>query len=296
MRNMFSYLLVAILTLSVSPPQTVLRVNGNGSSGVSYVGPASGLPTSCTIGELAVVTDASANQRLYYAYQSPCAWEAAKGSSSGAVPSGSILMVNSGSCPTGYTEDDTFNGNYLLGTQAANSDVGTTGGSNSYTPAGTNGTVTFTPTGSNSSGAFSEGAISWPSGVPTNASGAFSEGAISWPSSVPTIASLSIATTHEGSGTSNYVATSMGGTTLASSTTSITMPAISWPSSKPTIAAGAFTQPTISWPSGVPTIAAGTFTQPTFTGASGTVPAESFTGTGATLTPTYEKVLFCKAP
>lgn len=64
----------------------------------------------------------------------------------GGVPSGAIVMVNSGSCPAGYTEDDTFNTFYALGTSTAAGGVGTTGGSTSYTPAGTNSAPTFTGT------------------------------------------------------------------------------------------------------------------------------------------------------
>ena len=148
------------------------------------------------------------------------------------IYSGQIVFIISGGCPAGFTESTAFNGNYMLGTIAANGDVGSTGGSDSYTPAGTNstaaftpagsnsapaltmnsytpggtnstGTVTplgsnstasFTPAGSNSGGSFSEGAISWPVNVPTNASGAFSEGAISWPAGVPTFAGAALAT------------------------------------------------------------------------------------------------------
>lgn len=59
--------------------QTVLRVNGNGSAGITFVGPTASLPTSCGIGELAFVTDAAANQQLYASYQSPCAWQVQAG-------------------------------------------------------------------------------------------------------------------------------------------------------------------------------------------------------------------------
>lgn len=55
--------------------------------------------------------------------------------SASGVPSGMILFIDSGSCPSGWTELGSA-GNHLLLTIAANGDVGTTGGSNSYTPAG----------------------------------------------------------------------------------------------------------------------------------------------------------------
>lgn len=65
------------------------------------------------------------------------------GQSSALVPAGMITFINSGTCPTGWTEVN-LGANYLLATVAANGDVGTTGGSNGTssvsggTPAGTN--------------------------------------------------------------------------------------------------------------------------------------------------------------
>ena len=52
------------------------------------------------------------------------------------IPSGIIVFIDSGSCPSGFTEVAGLNGVYILGTLAANNDAGGTGGSNSYTPAG----------------------------------------------------------------------------------------------------------------------------------------------------------------
>ena len=123
----------------------------------------------------------------------------------------------------------------------------------------TSGTSAGTPAGTNSGGSFSEGAISWPVGVPTNASGAFSQGAISWPGGVPTFAgsagtvpaetftgttnqttsgtsagtpagtnstvSWTIVTSGYSTGTTKYSPSSFGGSALASGTTSITVPA-----------------------------------------------------------------------
>lgn len=67
------------------------------------------------------------------------------------VPAGTTTFVTSGSCATGWTEITALNGRMLRGTVAANGNVGTTGGSDTYTPAGT----VAAPT------------ISWPAGVPT---------------------------------------------------------------------------------------------------------------------------------
>ena len=284
----------------------------------------------------------------------------------GEVPSGMIAFIATGTCPTGWTENDSLAGYNVAVVTSASGNVGkyasqsltagaqTFTGSTTTVPAETVNSLTAaaqvftgtsnqttsatsagTPAGTNSGGAFSEGPISWPGGVPTNAGGAFAEGLIAWPtggSNVPTFSgssgtvpaetftgsldttsgtsagtpagtnsggAFSIVTTHENSGSSNYVATTMGGTSLASGTTSITLstqptfagsamaththtvtptgsngtvsftPAgtIAWPTPVPTITAGTFTQPTISWPAGVPTIGVGTFTQPNFAGA-----------------------------
>jgi hypothetical protein len=52
----------------------------------------------------------------------------------------------SGTCPTGFAEATELAGVTLVGTLAANKDVGTTGGSNTITPAGTVSAPTFTGT------------------------------------------------------------------------------------------------------------------------------------------------------
>lgn len=311
----------------------------SGQAPGSYVTNGSGSPIgSCVAGSLYVDTASGAIWPC-----GPSGWI----SPTVGVPSGSLLAIASGTCPTGFTENDSLAGLAAVGTTSAAGNVGGTGGSSSYTPAGGVSTPTFTgavdttsatsggtPSGTNSSGAFTEGALSWPAGVPTNASGAFSEGAISWPAGVPTAASItagtpagtnsgaafSVTTAEYNSGTTAYVATHMGGTTLASGTTSITLSTqptfagsalaahthtISWPSGVPTVASGTFTQPTVSWPAGVPTIASGTFTQPTFAGVTlathqhtvtptGTVSTPSFSGTPATITPPYMYVIWCQ--
>ena len=342
------FVLVGLLVLFVLPARSQAQTF-QGSSIVAFSGtPPSG---SCggAIGSgawsaswLALATDTG----LLYGCVCPttCSWTALPVTSG--VPSGSTIAITTGTCPSGYTENDNLAGLVAVGTTHAAGNVGGTGGSSSYTPAGTNSTPTFsgavdttsavsagTPAGTNSSGGFSEGAISWPAGVPTNASGAFTEGALSWPAGVPTAASItagtpagtnsgaafSVTTAEYGSGTTAYVATHMGGTTLASGTTSITLSTqptfagsalavhthtISWPAGVPTIAAGSFTQPTVSWPAGVPTIASGSFTQPTFAGnalaththtltPTGTVSTPSFSGTPATITPPYILVIWC---
>jgi hypothetical protein len=89
------------------------------------------------------------------------------------LPSGSLMFQLSGTCPSRTTESTALNGLMFIATTIANGNAGTTGGSdtitpagsnsapaltmNSYTPAGTNGTSSTTPAGT----------VAWPAGVPT---------------------------------------------------------------------------------------------------------------------------------
>src|SRR6476659_893287 len=65
-------------------------------------------------------------------------------SQSSVPPIGSILIITSGACPSGYTEVSALNGKTLLGTLNANGDIGATGGSDTITPAGSVSQPTFT--------------------------------------------------------------------------------------------------------------------------------------------------------
>lgn len=51
-----------------------------------------------------------------------------------AVPQGAILLIASGACPAGYAEETTLDGKTLIGTLAANANIGTTGGADTITP------------------------------------------------------------------------------------------------------------------------------------------------------------------
>lgn len=62
----------------------------------------------------------------------------------GGVPAGAILLIVSGSCPSGYAEETSLDGRLPLGTLAAHADIGSTGGSDNTTPAGTVSQPTFT--------------------------------------------------------------------------------------------------------------------------------------------------------
>lgn len=277
------------------------------------------------------------------------------------VPSGAIFMFISGSCPVHMMEVTALDGYTLVGTLAAHSDVGSSGGNATITPTGSVAAPVFTgtssqvtsatsagtpagsvaapnftgtasqvtsptsggtPAGSNTLGAFAEGAISWPAGVPTNTLGAFTEGAISWPAGVPTVSGVpglgtlaNVASATTGNCAATNIAAGTGSTTACkASAPNLTMPAEghtgaltagtlanAWPAGVPTIGVGSFTQPTVAWPAGVPTIATGSFTNPTFTGSllaththtltpAGTNDAPAFTGSALgththTLTP-----------
>lgn len=161
-------------------------------------------------------------------------------------PSGGIIAVTAGTCPPGFTEQN-FAGRHLLATVAANGDVGTTGGSSSYTPAGTNATGTVTPTGT----------IAWPAGVPTHSG---------------TAASFS--------GNAVVAASTNSGTKLVTSNTSTGVSPVTTATGTVTITS----QGTIAWPIGVPA----------FSGSSSTTSAEVFSGTPATITPSYVKVIMCR--
>ncbi len=228
----------------------------------------------------------------------------------GSLPTGSILMITSGTCPAGFSEVVALDGVSVRGTLAAHSDVGTTTGSDTATPSGSVSAPSFTgnsvtssavsagtPAGTNGTGTVTpSGTVAWPVGVPTNASGAFAEGAISWPVGVPTQAVDTFGTTKfttSGSGTAAFTSETSAG-------------AISWPAGVPTIAAGVFTQPTISWPAGVPTFSgsSSTTSAETFTGsalgththtttATGTNGTPTFTGNALATVPASLKVIFC---
>lgn len=64
--------------------------------------------------------------------------------SGGGVPAGAILLIDSGACPTGYTEVAALSGKFPLGTTNGAANVGTTGGADNVTPAGTNSVPAFT--------------------------------------------------------------------------------------------------------------------------------------------------------
>ena len=98
------------------------------------------LPCVANAGQWIITTSSAA---LWVCNSNSTAWINA---TAGSVPSGLITLVISGSCPAGFDEVSELNGKTLVGTLAANANVGTTGGADNITPAGTNNSLTFTGT------------------------------------------------------------------------------------------------------------------------------------------------------
>jgi len=152
--------------------------------------------------------------------KSDSTWTTLGSGGAGGLPSGAIVLIDSGTCPTGTTEVAGLDAKFLRGTLASHADVGGTGGSDTATPAGT---VTIT----------NQGVIAWPAGVPTN-------GGIG----LGTFVNTATATT--GNCAATNIAAGTGSTTACKATApNLTVPAEGH--------SGALTTPTISWPAGVPT-------------------------------------------
>lgn len=141
------------------------------------------------------------------------------GGGGGSVPAGAIIFIDSGTCPTGYAEESALSGKTIIGTVAANKDVGTTGGSDTITPSGT---------------------IAWPAGVPT-----FAGQAITFTE----VINHTHAVTSVGSAATGSTTNLTGASDTSSTTATAANPAGGVASFQKTPAG------TISWPAGVPTFA-----------------------------------------
>jgi hypothetical protein len=174
-------------------------------------------------------------------------WSQLGWASAAGVPTGAIIFVASGTCPSGYSEVAGLDGRMVRGTVAANGNVGGTGGSDTITPAGTNGAPaltmnSYTPAGTNGTAAF----------TPAGTNAAITAG-------TPAGTNSTSATT------GNCAATNVAIGTGATNACKATAPNLS-------VTAQTFTGSALA-----------THTH-TFTGSSGTVPAETFTGSAAVLT------------
>lgn len=158
------------------------------------------------------------------------------------VPQGAVLLVATGACPSGYTELAAANGRMLVGTVTANGNVGTTGGADNITPAGTIGAPT----------------ISWPAGVPAFTGSSATTSLVS--------AGTPAGTNGTSATTGNCAATNLAIGTGATTACKATAPNL-------TVSAQTFTGSalgthshtltatgTVAWPAGVPTNSTPAFT------------------------------------
>lgn len=282
---------------------------------VQYLGFVSALPSGCNVGTATILSTGP----TLYACTAADTWTAVGwASQAGGVPTGSIIFIAAGTCPSGYAEVAGLNGKMWRGTVAANGNVGTTGGAdsvtptftgdgvtssavsagtpagsnsaptltmNSYTPAGTNGTGTVTPTGT----------IAWPVGVPAFTGSAGTVPAQTFTGSSATSSAVSGGTpagTNGASATSgNCAATNIaagtGSTTACKATApNLTVTAQTFTGSAlgthtHTVTATGTNGTAAFTPAGTVAWPAGV---PTLAGSSSTTSAQTFTGSAATLT------------
>ncbi len=202
------------------------------------------------------------------------------------MPSGLITFVTSGACSAGWSQVTALNGVTLLGTLAANGDVGGTGGSNNITPAGTNGTVSFTPAGTNSAPTFTGQAGTVPAQTFTGNS------VTSSATSAGTPAGTNGASATSGNCAATNIAAGTGSTTACKATApNLTVTAQTFTGSA--LSTHTHTTTATGTNSTAAFTPAGTVSAPTFTGNSGTVPAETFTGTQFDNRSAFLKVIFC---
>lgn len=237
------------------------------------------------------------------------------GGGGGSVPTGSILLTLT-TCPTGFEEATELNGITLVGTLAANGNVGNTGGSDNITPAGTNSALTFTgssastnnvsagtPAGTNSVPTFTGNAWSAPaiSGITATFTGnALAGHAHELPWQIPTTTTIrQIAVATFGTGTSR-AATAVSAAGTANTTSAAVALSQSVTAGTPAGTVNITNQGTIG--TYTPT---GTVTAPTFTGsvlgthghtvtATGTINTPTFTGTQFDNRSAFKYVIFCR--
>lgn len=244
------------------------------------------LPASCAPVDIYVKTSAPVSINVCTATNT---WTELGATGGGGVPTGAILLIASGTCPAGYAEDSSLSGKTIIGTVAANGDVGTTGGSDTITPAGTNAAVSAgTPAGTNSAPTFTGNAwtppaIAWPAGVPT-----FTGNAITFTE----VINHTHAVTSVGSAATGSTTNLTGASDTSSTTATAANPAGGVASFQKTPAG------TVAWPAGVPTIGAytpaGSVSAPTFTGSALGTHTHTFTGTQFDNRSSWIKVIACK--
>ena len=248
----------------------VLRLGTAQDMAYSLSGPT--LPTACRTGNVFWLQGGTTVTPYYCDAGAWAEWSTGSGGGA-AVPTGAILFVISGTCPSGYVEETGLDGKTLLGTLAAHANIGTTGGADTITPAGTNGTGTVTPLGT----------IAYPAGVPTHSGTAatFTGNALGThahelPWQIPsttTIRQIAVATF--GTGTSR-AATAVSAAGTANTTSAAVALSQAVTAGTP---AG-----TVAWPAGVPVLS----------GTSSTTSAQVFTGTQFDNRSNFVRLIGCR--
>lgn len=324
MRRAAIALLFVVVPLVVAAQYNVLDTPSGVPHGLS-------LPSACSIGGVYFKDDESPGANLY-GCTAPNTWTALGGGSSGGVPAGAVVFVDSGTCPGGFAEVAGLAGRMILATIAAAGDVGTTGGSDSVTPSGS----VSAPTFAGSAGTVPAQTIAWPASVPTHSGtaasfsgSAWTPPAISWPAGVPTFSGTPITqvinhthgvtvtwnvqggTTAATTGTHVMTSTATGGSARAPTTGDV----VSATTANPSGGVASITPAgSVAWPAGVPTVASytpagsvsitnqGTISWPaavpsnstvSFTPA-GTVGAPTFTGNSLDNRSAFVRLIGCK--
>lgn len=241
----------------------------------------------------------------------------------GSLPSGMITMILSGACPVGFTEAVGLSGFGVIGTTTLAGNVGTTGGSDNITPAGTVAAPTFT---GSALGTHSHGVGTLAASSPTftgSVLGTHLHGVGTYAATAPTFTGSALANhAHElpfykvtgGTGALRMLAGSIFGTgtsraaeSTAASTANTTAAAVALSQAVTGgTPAGTNSAPTLSGSSAAITAGtpAGTNSAPVVSGStaaitagtpSGSNSAPAFTGTQFDNRAAFTRVIFCQA-
>lgn len=216
------------------------------------------------------------------------------GGGGAALPAGAIVMVDTGACPAGTAEVSDLSGRTLVGTLAAAGDVGSVGGSDTLTPAGTNSAPSLTMDSYTPAGTNSGAGVSAHAGA--NVTSVFTGAALATHSH-----ELPFQKVAGGTGVLRMIASSVFGvgTSRAAESQSAA------PVANTTATAVLKDQPlSAGTPAGtiantVTQASAHTVTNPTFSGTpavlTGAVGAPTFTGQAGENRSAFRRVIFCKA-
>lgn len=255
----------------------------------------SALPALCVVGDFYILNTTGDT----YTCPAVNTWVVARG-----VAAGQITFILSGSCPIGFSEATELNGLTVIGTTVANGDVGTTGGSNSLTPAGTISAPTFTGSALGTHTHTFTG----------NALGVHLHGVGGFAASAPIFTGSALAThAHElpfiklagGTGALRMLASSIFGTgtsrapesTSANPTANTTSAAVELSQAVSAgTPSGTNSAPILSGSSGIQSggTPVGTNSSNSAGTPAGTVSAPTFTGNSADSRSAFIKVIFCK--